>query len=246
MFTIDFAPKDNAGIQKTLESIRQKELFDGSGWPLANDHIAIIKKDGRVLGSYDSAVDSTDFMFSSIPRGKTFKGRFGVHFTKSFGGNHISIALTDMNRDFVRLERSWIFNVGFGLGKRQVKIYDTRGYIKLDEPQYGTDRIKSNKDIDLIKMDVEVHMGNKYYKSPILSKGCPTIHAGYYNKFLREIFANTSGSIMDTEFEVTIAPLPDKEDESFSDFYKLYNGLLVMRRQKHENTLKDMELGNGR
>jgi hypothetical protein len=240
MFIISFIPKTNEMIKETLDSLRLKNLFDNVGWPLANDHIAILRNDSDIIGSYDAAVDSTDFMFSSIPRGKTFKGRFGVHFTKSFGGNHISIALTDKHKDFIKLERSWVFNVGQGMSRRQVRIYDTRGYITLEEPQLGFDGKKT--DIDLVKMDVEIHKGNKYYKSPALSKGCPTINVSVYDKFLKDIFSKITGNFMNTEFEIIIEPLPNKEDEKYSDFNKLHNGLLNIRKSRHENTLKDVEL----
>jgi len=204
--------------------------INNSNWPMTNDHKVIVSdidKAMKVLGTFDGAVDSTNYSFKSIPR-REYKVMVGVHFTRSFGGNHLAIALSDS--DFVILERSWVFRIeGVGGVRRQIEVHDTRGTILLDEPQiHGKSKVKT---------DVEIHKGNIYYRTQSLSKGCPTISAEQFPTFMRILFDNINEGILSAVFKVIINPLPP-ESENYSDFYKVRGALEKCRRSSYEEGLK--------
>lgn len=226
-----FTPKNNNELQQLLDSLPIDELVNSAGWPLANDHNVELIVDDKVIATFDGRVSSTDRRFQSIQR-QSYKGKFGVHFTKSFKdhespfapisggvGNHIAISLSDLDNDFVILERACIFNIK----NVSIKIYDQRGKIDLLVKQ------ENNK---LSKFDVEIHKGNRYYASRVLSKGCPTIDHTQFDRFLATIFSSLhfvdiQSDIQSEVFDVEIAALPDRG--VYSEFLNLQQSLVTAK-----------------
>ncbi len=225
---IKFIPKTDREIKNMLRKLPISGLVNTAGWPLANDHVVIIfDNDGEEIGRFDGRVDSTDRAWQSIPKQGYYKGMFGIHFTSSFkdvespyapvnskAGNHIAISLCDSDKDFIMLERSLNFNIN----SLSVPLHDMRGTIGINNPQ-GNGAVS--------KFDVEIHKGNRYYASKVLSKGCPTIDHQQFDNFLATIFntlPNNIESIRNFSCRVTIEKLPDDDidiDDDYDSFLKL-------------------------
>jgi len=101
-----------------------------------------------------------------------------------------------------------------------VEIHDQRGKIDLLTKQ------GNNK---LSKFDVEIHKGNRYYASRVLSKGCPTIDHTQFDRFLATIFSKVRPiDIQNEEFDVEIMSLPD--NGIYSEFLQLQQLLVTAKR----------------
>lgn len=230
---IRFVPKTNDQIKEMLDRINQEDIKNSLGWPLANDHMVELSNYAKHLATFDGRVTSTDKRWKSIPR-KSYKGKFGVHFTSSFSNgdspfapinkstNHLSIALCDLEKDFIKLESTETFS----FKGTKVVVHDMRGVIGVDA--------------GLSKFDVEIHKGNRYYAAKVLSHGCPTIDSNQYDNFLSIIFNSLNDEsisalqfdftkLQDVGFDVEIAPLPDLTDDSFTDFFVIQNALELKR-----------------
>lgn len=212
---IEFIPKTNDAMQKTLRDLNLSS-FSYKGWPLANDHSVHVWNAANrayLLGTFDGAVDSTNSNYASIPRVRTYLGRLGIHFTTSFNGNHLAIALSDADKDFIILENKTIFHIN----NQDTIVHDVRGIITLDKKQEARNTFQ--------KMDVEIHAGNKNYKSFVLSRGCPTIAHNQHEEFIKLITKQFSIEhlLQHTCCTVRINSLPNKGDNNYSIFSQCQN-----------------------